>query len=159
VIPPASSVTFKFNVVIDADGAWSRTRWLLSPAQPTYTGVTFVDIQLALGVANEDDEDGKEAKGATVAQVELTNPVGRATLFASDDRRSLRRSATAAINVMHVHTAVPSHSRHKWFTARRRRASNGPPLCGRRYEPWNGGRQMVRISVSGFPKQRLLRHT
>jgi 2-polyprenyl-6-methoxyphenol hydroxylase-like FAD-dependent oxidoreductase len=73
---PSSSppVTFKFDVVVGADGAWSTTRQLLSPAQPTYTGVTFVDIQLALG------------EGATA---ELATLVGRGTLFALGDSRAI----------------------------------------------------------------------
>jgi 2-polyprenyl-6-methoxyphenol hydroxylase-like FAD-dependent oxidoreductase len=70
---PAPSVTVKFDVVVGADGAWSRTRALLSPAQPTYTGVTFVDIQLALGDANG---DGNEVKEATAVRAELGNLVG-----------------------------------------------------------------------------------
>jgi 2-polyprenyl-6-methoxyphenol hydroxylase-like FAD-dependent oxidoreductase len=102
---PASSVTFKFNVVVGADGAWSRTRRLLSPAQPTYTGVTFADIQLALGDANENSGDGNEAKEATVARAELANLVGRGTLFALGDSRGIIAQRNSN-DVVRVYAAV-----------------------------------------------------
>jgi 2-polyprenyl-6-methoxyphenol hydroxylase-like FAD-dependent oxidoreductase len=86
---PARSVTFKFDVVVGADGAWSRTRTLLSPAQPTYTGVTFVDIQLALGDPNEKGGDGNEGEDAAAARAELANLVGRGTLFTLGDSRGI----------------------------------------------------------------------
>jgi len=77
---PASGVTpspKKFDVVVGADGAWSRVRPLLSPAQPTYSGVTFVDSLLAL------DADGD----ATLQ--EAAKLVGRGTLFAVSDSRGI----------------------------------------------------------------------
>jgi 2-polyprenyl-6-methoxyphenol hydroxylase-like FAD-dependent oxidoreductase len=91
---PAPSVTFKFDVIVGADGAWSRTRGLLSPAQPTYTGVTFVDIQLALG-------DSNEVKEATAARAELANLVGRGTLFALGDSRAIiaQRNSSDVVRV------------------------------------------------------------
>jgi len=85
----APSVTFKFDIAVGADGAWSRTRGLLSPAQPTYTGVTFVDVQLTLRDANENGGDGNEVKEAAAARAELSNLVGRGTLFALGDSRAI----------------------------------------------------------------------
>ncbi|KAI0000204.1 hypothetical protein BJV74DRAFT_766978 [Russula compacta] len=79
---PSPSATFKFDVVIGADGAWSRVRKLLSPAQPTYTGVTFVDIQLALGDPNGSGHDGHE-----VAELDIL--VGNGSLFALGDGRAI----------------------------------------------------------------------
>jgi 2-polyprenyl-6-methoxyphenol hydroxylase-like FAD-dependent oxidoreductase len=100
---PAPSVTFKFDVVVGADGAWSRTRRLLSSAQPTYTGVTFVDIQLALGDTNENGGDGNEMKEATRA--ELANLVGRGTFFALGDSRAIIAQRNSG-DVVRVYAAV-----------------------------------------------------
>ncbi|KAF8492579.1 monooxygenase [Russula emetica] len=102
---PTPSVTFKFDVVVGADGAWSRTRRLLSPAQPTYTGVTFVDIQLALGDANDNAGDGNEVKEATAARAELANLVGRGTLFALGDSRAIIAQRNSG-DVVRVYAAV-----------------------------------------------------
>ena len=44
-LSPSPSVAFKLVVVVGADSAWSCTRRLVSLAQPTYIGVTFVKIQ------------------------------------------------------------------------------------------------------------------
>jgi 2-polyprenyl-6-methoxyphenol hydroxylase-like FAD-dependent oxidoreductase len=86
---PSPTVTFKFDVVVGADGAWSRTRQLLSPAQPTYTGVTFVDIQLALGDPDRSGDDSNEGEEARTARAELANLVGHGTLFALGDSRAI----------------------------------------------------------------------
>ncbi|KAI0252476.1 hypothetical protein BJV78DRAFT_1390758 [Lactifluus subvellereus] len=77
----SSPATFDFDVVVGADGAWSRVRPLLSPAQPTYSGVTFAEIQLRLG----DDDDGD---GDVVAQ-EAATLVGSGSLFALGDSRAI----------------------------------------------------------------------
>lgn len=83
---PSPSATFKFDVVIGADGAWSRVRKLLSPAQPTYTGVTFVDVQLVLGDSNNNNGSGHD-NGHNVA--ELDTLVGNGSLFALGDSRAI----------------------------------------------------------------------
>jgi 2-polyprenyl-6-methoxyphenol hydroxylase-like FAD-dependent oxidoreductase len=80
---PSPPTTLKFDVVVGADGAWSRVRPLLSPAKPTYTGVTFVDIQFALG-----DADGGEREEAAVL-AELSTLVGHGSLFALSDSRGI----------------------------------------------------------------------
>lgn len=62
----------RFDLVIGADGAWSRLRPLLSDEQPIYSGVMFV----ALGV---DDAD--------VRHPELAQIVGRGMMFALGDSK------------------------------------------------------------------------
>jgi 2-polyprenyl-6-methoxyphenol hydroxylase-like FAD-dependent oxidoreductase len=61
-----------FDLVVGADGAWSRIRPLVSDAQPKYTGVTFIEFGL-------DDVDQKHA---TVAQL-----VGHGSMFALADSK------------------------------------------------------------------------
>lgn len=102
---PTPSVTFKFDVVVGADGAWSRTRGLLSSAQPTYTGVTFADIHLALGDTKENGGDGSEVKGATTTRAELANLVGRGTLFALGDSRGIIAQRNSG-DMVRVYAAV-----------------------------------------------------
>ena len=56
-----------FDLVVGADGAWSRVRPLVSKVRPSYTGVTFVELSL-------DDIDG--------AHPELARLVGHGKIFA-----------------------------------------------------------------------------
>lgn len=91
-LSPSPPTTFTFDVVIGADGAWSRVRSLLSSAQPTYSGVTFVDILVALG----DDAEGganarteREEEEAPASLAELSALVGHGSLFALGDSRGI----------------------------------------------------------------------
>ena len=73
-ITPSSN---KFDIVVGADGAWSRVRPFLSPAQPTYSGVTLYEDNLTL------DADGD------ATQQEAAKLVGRGTIFALGDSRGI----------------------------------------------------------------------
>jgi 2-polyprenyl-6-methoxyphenol hydroxylase-like FAD-dependent oxidoreductase len=67
-------VTETFDLVVGADGAWSRVRPLLSSATPTYTGVTFIEFGL----------DDVDAKHPVVAQL-----VGHGSMFAPANNKGL----------------------------------------------------------------------
>ncbi|WP_241844915.1 FAD-dependent oxidoreductase [Streptomyces silvensis] len=62
------------DLLVGADGAWSRVRPLLTDAQPFYTGVTFVETVVP-------DADAR--------QPELARFVGRGSLFAFQDGKAL----------------------------------------------------------------------
>jgi 2-polyprenyl-6-methoxyphenol hydroxylase-like FAD-dependent oxidoreductase len=62
------------DLVVGADGAWSRVRPLVSPARPVYTGLSFADARL-------DDVDEAHPRLAAL--------VGRGSVFALSDGRGL----------------------------------------------------------------------
>ncbi len=66
--------TETFDLVVGADGAWSRVRPLLSNATPFYTGVTFIEMGL----------DNVDQKHPALAQL-----VGHGSMFALADNKSL----------------------------------------------------------------------
>ena len=76
----------RFDLVVGADGAWSRIRPLLSEAHPIYSGVMFV----ALGI---DDVDTRYP--------ELARLVGRGLMLALGDAKALigHRDANAHIGI------------------------------------------------------------
>jgi 2-polyprenyl-6-methoxyphenol hydroxylase-like FAD-dependent oxidoreductase len=76
----------RFDLIVGADGAWSRIRPLLSNAQPIYSGVMFV----TLGI---DDVD--------VRHPELARLIGRGLMFALGDSKALigHRDANAHIGI------------------------------------------------------------
>ncbi len=75
-----------FDLVVGADGAWSRVRPLVSPAKPRYTGVQFFELSI-------DDIDRR--------QPALASLLGRGKMFALGDGKGIiaQRSAHAHVRV------------------------------------------------------------
>ncbi len=78
--------TETFDLVVGADGAWSRVRPLLSDVWPVYSGVAFVELGI-------DDVD--------IRHPELARLVGHGLTFAVGDSRALigHRDANAHIGI------------------------------------------------------------
>ncbi|MGW4065246.1 FAD-dependent oxidoreductase [Amycolatopsis sp. NPDC004747] len=72
----ADGVTEDFDLVVGADGAWSRVRHALTGVRPVYSGVTFVEFGL-------DDADRRHpALAALTGQGTMMTKVGGKALFA-----------------------------------------------------------------------------
>ncbi|GHE06487.1 FAD-dependent oxidoreductase [Streptomyces alanosinicus] len=86
----ADGTAFTTDLLVGADGAWSRIRPLLSPARPAYTGVSFVEADLR-------DADLRHPASAAV--------VGGGMLFALGAGRGLlaHRETDGSL---HVYAAV-----------------------------------------------------
>ncbi|MEV6833263.1 FAD-dependent monooxygenase [Streptomyces sp. NPDC051133] len=86
----ADGTAFTTDVLVGADGAWSRIRPLLSPARPAYTGVSFVEADLVRA-------DLRHPRGAAV--------VGGGMLFALGPGRGFlgHRETDGSL---HVYVAV-----------------------------------------------------
>src|ERR1700722_13052635 len=69
-----NGVSERFQLVVGADGAWSRVRPLVSEAQPIYSGVAFVQMGI-------DDVDARYP--------ELARLIGRGLTFALGDSKAL----------------------------------------------------------------------
>jgi 2-polyprenyl-6-methoxyphenol hydroxylase-like FAD-dependent oxidoreductase len=89
-----------FDLVVGADGAWSRIRPLVSDARPVYSGVMFVEMGI-------DDVDTRHP--------ELARLVGRGLTFALGDSKAIisHRDANAHIGV-YAAMRVPED----WFETR-----------------------------------------
>jgi len=76
----------KFDLVVGADGAWSRVRPLVSEAQPIYSGVAFVELGI-------DDADARHP--------ELARLVGRGLTFFVGESKALigHRDSNAHLGV------------------------------------------------------------
>jgi 2-polyprenyl-6-methoxyphenol hydroxylase-like FAD-dependent oxidoreductase len=62
------------ELLVGADGAWSRVRPLLSPAVPEYVGITYLELEL---------------KDVAARYPKLARLVGSGSLFAASDNKSL----------------------------------------------------------------------
>ncbi|RKO88622.1 monooxygenase FAD-binding protein [Blyttiomyces helicus] len=80
----AHGVMTVVDLVVGADGAWSRVRPVLSPAMPIYTGVTFVEFTLH-------DVDTHHPEVATL--------VGSGTMFAMGGEKGLIAQRSGKGNV------------------------------------------------------------
>ncbi len=92
----ASGYTEAFDIVIGADGAWSRVRAALTPATPAYTGVTFVELWLS-----EADERHPECAAL----------VGHGTMFALQGPAGIiaQRNGGGTIRVYAAFRTAPEH--------------------------------------------------
>ena len=86
----ANASTVTTNVLVGADGAWSKVRPLLSKAKPTYVGITFVETYL-----HESD-----ARHRASAQV-----VGSGSLFALAPGRAIQTHRERE-GVLHTYVAL-----------------------------------------------------
>ncbi|WP_419997923.1 FAD-dependent oxidoreductase [Streptomyces boninensis] len=86
----AGGETITTDLLIGADGAWSRIRPLLSAARPSYTGISFVESDLH-------DADTRHPRSAAV--------VGGGSLMALSDRKGVlaHRETDGSL---HIYTAV-----------------------------------------------------
>lgn len=75
-----------FDLIVGADGAWSRVRRTMTPVMPDYTGVSFVEFWLS-------DVDARHP--------DLSKMVGRGTMFALGERKAViaQRNGNATIRV------------------------------------------------------------
>ncbi|MEV0840403.1 NAD(P)/FAD-dependent oxidoreductase [Actinocatenispora sera] len=87
----ADGSTVLADLVVGADGAWSKVRPLLSAATPDYLGVTFVEIDLH-------DADTRHPAAAAMA--------GRGSLFALGDGTGLLAHRETG-GSLHVYAALP----------------------------------------------------
>ena len=86
----ADGSAFTTDLLVGADGAWSRVRPLLSAAVPAYTGISFVEADLH-------DADARHPEAAAV--------VGGGSLFAlGDDRGFLAHRETDGS--LHIYVAL-----------------------------------------------------
>lgn len=95
----ADGETFTADVLIGADGAWSKVRPLVSGATPVYSGLSFVELHLL-------DADARHAEGAAL--------VGHGMMFALADERGFlaHRDPDGSL---HVYVALRTPA--DWATA------------------------------------------
>ena len=82
----------EFDLVVGADGAWSKVRPLLSPEQPRYTGVTFVELSI----------DDVDAKHPAVAQLV---PRGKVSVVGGNQALIAQRSSNGHVRAYFIFRA------------------------------------------------------
>jgi 2-polyprenyl-6-methoxyphenol hydroxylase-like FAD-dependent oxidoreductase len=85
----ADGATVTTDLLVGADGAWSRIRPLVSETWPAYTGISFVEADLL-------DADARHPKEAAV--------VGNGMLFALEDSKAILGHRTTS-GKLHIYTA------------------------------------------------------
>jgi 2-polyprenyl-6-methoxyphenol hydroxylase-like FAD-dependent oxidoreductase len=63
----ADGSTVRADLVVGADGAWSKIRPLLTPAKPRYTGITLVEIRLSHAGTDHPDALAVTGRGSLFA--------------------------------------------------------------------------------------------
>ncbi|KUN00198.1 FAD-dependent oxidoreductase [Streptomyces yokosukanensis] len=90
----------EFDLVVGADGAWSRVRPALSDAQPAYSGVTFVEVHF-------DDVDRRfPAIAERVGQGTMWAKAGRLSLIAQRNAGSHIRAYIAFRGPLDWHSGI-----------------------------------------------------
>jgi 2-polyprenyl-6-methoxyphenol hydroxylase-like FAD-dependent oxidoreductase len=86
----ADGATVTTDLLVGADGAWSKIRPLLSDARPAYTGISFVEADLL-------DADARHPKEAAI--------VGGGALFALEGGKGFLGHRTTS-GTAHIYTAI-----------------------------------------------------
>ncbi|WP_370950128.1 FAD-dependent oxidoreductase [Amycolatopsis sp. cg5] len=94
----ADGDTFTTDLLIGADGAWSKIRPLVSPATPVYSGLSFVELNL-------DDADTRHPGSAAI--------IGGGSLFALGDRKGFLAHREPGAR-LHVYCALETDA--CWLT-------------------------------------------
>ncbi|MDF2117265.1 NAD(P)/FAD-dependent oxidoreductase [Roseiarcaceae bacterium H3SJ34-1] len=83
------------DLLVGADGAWSKVRSLLSPARPAYCGITYVDLQIS---------------DAGERHPDLAGRVGPGVFFALSDNKAL-----LAHGGRHIHLGAAFRAPQDWM--------------------------------------------
>ncbi len=120
----ADGTTVRTDLLVGADGAWSKVRPLLSDAQPEYVGTSFIETYLY-------DADERHAASAAA--------VGGGAMFALAPGKGIHAHREPD-GVLHTYVALQRPA--SWFAAstspthrRRRRRSRPSSRAGRRRSP------------------------
>lgn len=85
-----NGVTERFDLVVGADGAWSRIRPLVSDARPIYSGVTFVEL-------NFEDAEARYPEIAKLVGHGMMFALGESKAFIGHHEAGTRLSLYAAL--------------------------------------------------------------
>lgn len=98
----ANAKTITTDLLIGADGAWSKVRPLLTDARPTYTGISFIEADLFDGAEQHPAEAAAMGPGMLFAFRDDTGILGHTEtdgnstcIWASESPRSRRTPSTS----------------------------------------------------------------